>query len=78
MMCKYMQDVMQRLCPQFVSRVSTVEVDERNLTKVVSCFDYGAHHMFLSAISGELPFGKSYGSTVLDLVVIPHRWRNVP
>ena len=34
--------------------------------------------MFMSAISDELPFGKIYGSTVLDLAVNLHRWRNVP
>ena len=51
-----------------------MEVHERNLTTVVSCFDDGAHQLFLSAISGELPFGKIYGSTVLEMVVNPHRW----
>ena len=70
-MCNYMQEVMRPLCPHLVSAVSTVEVEESNLTEVVKCFDDGAHQMFMSAISDELPFGKRYGSTVLDLVVPP-------
>ena len=78
MVCNHMQELVRRLSLQLASRVSTVEVEERNMPKVFSCCDDGAHQMFMSAMSGELPFGKSYGSTVLDLVAYPHRWRAVP
>ena len=34
--------------------------------------------MFMSTVPGALPFGKRYGSTVLDLAVVPHRRRQIP
>ena len=70
----YVQEVMRQWCPQLASRVSTMDVEERNLSNVVICFDHGLHQMFMSRVSGELPFGKRCGSTVLDLVVNFHRW----
>ena len=74
LMWNYMRALMKHLCPAIFADVLTMEMAYRKATETLRRFTQIGHSNFLSAISDELPMGKQYGGTVLDLAINSHRW----